>query len=121
LDRALGCADARTFFLLLHVGLADRQALDREREPARGDEGLGAFIEKPRVDERFGDELAQILGRARLHARRYFLGEELEQKIGHCEQVAGAVAIVKPKSGRCSRARRLCSPPWARRHAAHLQ
>src|SRR5256884_7179461 len=37
--------------------------------------------------------LAQILGRARLHARRNFLGEQFEQKVGHREQVAGALVL----------------------------
>ena len=50
-----------------------RDALDREREPAWGDEGLGALVEEPGADERVGDEPAQILGGPRLHARRNFL------------------------------------------------
>src|SRR5262249_39301043 len=104
LNGALGRAYARPFLFLLHVGLAHRHALDREREAARGDEGLGAFIEEPRADERVGDALAQILGRPCLHGRRNFLGEQFEQKIGHREQVAGAVGIVKSKK------RGLCSP-----------
>src|SRR5262249_39169853 len=98
LNGAFGRAYARPFLLLLHVGLAHRHALDREREAARGDEGLGAFINEPRGDERVGDTLAQILGRTRLHARWNFLGEQFEQKIGHREQVAGVVGIVKSKS-----------------------
>jgi len=102
LNRALGRADARPLPLLLHVRLPDRDALDREHEPARSDEGLGALVEEPGADERVGDELAQILGRPRLHARGNFLGEQLEQEIGHREQVAGAIGIVKPKSGRVS-------------------
>ena len=100
MNRALGRADARPLFLLFHVRLPDRDALDREREPARGDEGLGAFVREPGGDQRVGDEFAQILGRPRLHARGNFLGEQLEQKIGHREQVAGAIGVVKPKSGR---------------------
>ena len=39
-----GRADARAFLLLLHVGLAHRHAMHRKREPARGGEGLGAFV-----------------------------------------------------------------------------
>src|SRR5215467_8421565 len=98
LNGAFGRAYARPFLFLLHVGLAHRDALDRERETAGGDEGLGAFIKEPGADEGVGDTLAQILGRTRLHARRNFLREQFEQKIGHREQVAGAVGIVKSKS-----------------------
>ena len=47
------------------------------------DEGLGALVDEPGLDQPVGDELAQILGRARLHARGDFLGEEFEQKVGH--------------------------------------
>ena len=106
LDRAGGGADARTFLLLLHVGLPDRHALHREREAARGDEGLGALINETRIDQPVGDQLAQVLGRARLHARGNFLGKQFEQKVGHgghrrwFPQVAGAGRAVKPKSVR---------------------
>src|SRR5213080_2010982 len=84
--------------MALSGGLTNGHAFARERKPARRHEGLDAFIEEPRADERVGDALAQILGRTRLHARWNFLGEQLEQKVGHREQVAGAVAIVKSKS-----------------------
>ena len=47
LDGAGRRADARALLLLLHVGLPDRHALHREREAARGDEGLGALIDEP--------------------------------------------------------------------------
>ena len=106
LDRAGGGADARTFLLLLHVGLADRHALHRKRKAARGDEGLGALINETRIDQPVGDQLAQVLGRARLHARGNFLGKQFEQKVGHgghrrwFPQVAGAGRAVKPKSVR---------------------
>ena len=90
LDRALGRADARALLLLLHVGLPDRHALHRERQPARRGEGLGALVDQPGLDQPVGDELAQILGRARLHARGDFLGEQFEQKVGHGVTGGGA-------------------------------
>src|SRR5262249_21886342 len=124
LNGAFGRAYARPFLFLPHVGLAHRHALDREREAARGDESLGAFIKEPGADEGVGDALAQILGRTRLHARRNFLGEQFEQKIRHREQVAGAVGIVKSKSAGLVPLAKL-SAAWvcfrARRHAAHLR
>ena len=54
-----------------------------KRQPPRRHERLGALVDKPGIDQPVGDELAQILRRPRLHARRNFLGEQLEQKIGH--------------------------------------
>ena len=35
------------------------------------------------LDQRMGDETLEILGRLPLHARRDFLAEKFEQKIGH--------------------------------------
>ena len=89
LDGIVRRADARALLLLLHVGLLDRQAVHREREAPRGDEGLGALVEEPGIDQPVGDELAQILGRARLHARGDFLGEQFEQQVGHEGHRAG--------------------------------
>ena len=83
LHRRLGRADARALLLLLEVGLAHRNALDGEREPARRDERGRALIDEAGFDQPLGDELLQILRRPRLHARRDFLGEQFEQKIGH--------------------------------------
>ena len=83
LDGSRRRADARSLLLLLHVGLPDRHALHRERKPARRDEGLGALVDEPGIDEPVGDQLAQVLGRARLHARGDFLGKQFEQKVGH--------------------------------------
>ena len=83
LDRALGRAHARALLLLPDVGLLGRHALHGERQPARRGERLGALVDEAGGDQAVGDELAQVLGRARLHARRDFLGEQLEQKVGH--------------------------------------
>ena len=85
-----GRADARALLLFLHVGLPDRHALHRERKPARRDEGLGALVDEPGIDEPVGDQLAQVLGRARLHARGDFLGKQFEQKVGHGVTGGGA-------------------------------
>ena len=89
-DGAGGRADARAFLLLLHVGLPDRHALHREREPARGDEGLGTLVEQALRHQPISDQLAQVLGRARLHARGDFLGKQFEQKVGHGVTGGGA-------------------------------
>ena len=43
-----------------------------ERQPPRRHERLGAVIDKPGIDQPVGDSLAQIVRRARLHARRNF-------------------------------------------------
>ncbi len=83
LDRAFVRADARALALLLHVGLPRRHALHRQRQPARRRERLGALIDQAGLDQLVGDELAQILGGARLHARGDFLGEEFDQEVGH--------------------------------------
>ena len=56
---------------------------DRERQPPRRRERLGAVIDQAGRDQLVGDELLQILRRPRLHPRGDFLGEEFEQKIGH--------------------------------------
>ena len=61
------------FLLLPDVGLPHRHALHRERQPARRGEGLGALVDETGADQPVGDELAQILGGARLHARGNFL------------------------------------------------
>ncbi len=54
-----------------------------QRQPARRREGARAFIDEAAVDQRVGDEPAQILRRLALHARGDFLGEEFEKEIGH--------------------------------------
>ena len=54
-----------------------------KREPPRRHERLGALIDEAGIDQPVGDELAQILRRARLHAGGNFLGEQFEQKVGH--------------------------------------
>ena len=89
-DRALGRADARALALLLHVRLPRRHALHGQRQPPRRRKGLGALVDQAGLDKLVGDELAQILGRARLHARGDFLGEEFEQKVGHGGLPSGA-------------------------------
>ncbi len=82
-DGVVRRTDARAFFLLTHVGLPRRYAVHGEREPPRRHERFGALVHQPGLDQPVGDELAQIVRRARLHARGDFLGEKLKQKIGH--------------------------------------
>ncbi len=104
----IGRADARTFALLAHVAAAHRQAGDMQSEPARRDEGLGALIDEAALDQRIGDELLQVLAGLALHARRDFLGEEFEQKIGH--QMAPPPAVFSqaaPQALASSRTRRM--------------
>ena len=82
-DRAFGRADARALALFLQVRLPRRHALHGEREPARRRERVRALVDEPGIDQPVGDELLQILRRARLHAGGDFLGEQFEQEIGH--------------------------------------
>ena len=82
-DGALRRADARAFLFFLAVGLAHRHAVHRKREPARRGEGLGALVDEAGRHQTVGDDLFQILGGARLHARRDFLGQEFKQEVGH--------------------------------------
>ena len=108
LNGGLGRADARTFALLAHVAAANRQAGDMQSQPARRDEGLGALIDQAALDQRVGDELLQVLAGLALHARRDFLGEEFEQKIGH--QMAPPPAVFSqaaPQALASSRTRRM--------------
>ncbi len=51
-----------------------------QREPARRRKRGGAFIDKPALDQRIGDEPLQIRAGARLHARRDFFGQKFKQE-----------------------------------------
>ena len=82
-DRILRRADARALLLFAHVGLAVRHAVHRKRQPPRRHERLGAFVDETGIDQAVGNRFAQILRRPRLHARRNFFGEELEQEVWH--------------------------------------
>ena len=82
-DRLFGRADLGTFALFLEVGRARRHALHGQRQTARRGEGLGALIDEARRHQPVGDHFLQVIGGARLHARRDFLGEKFEQQIGH--------------------------------------
>ena len=82
-DGALRGADARALALLMRVGLLRGQAVHGQRQAARGDERLGALIDETSLDQRIGNELAQVLRRAGLHAGGDFFAEQFEQEIGH--------------------------------------
>ena len=71
------------FFSSLQVGLARGNAVHGAARAGAASRTRGALIDEAALDQRVGDELLQILGRLRLHARGDFLGEEFEQKIGH--------------------------------------
>ena len=118
-DGLLGRADLGAFALFLHVGLPRRHAVHRQRQAARRDEGLGALIGEPRRHQPVGDELAQILGGARLHARGDFLRQEFEQKIGHGDQSCDcgvARRLPSKAAGRCHAWRRLSTSRPRRLH-----
>ena len=59
------------------------QALDGQGQAAGGGEGGGVGARQAALGEAVGDEAAQVLGGAGLHARRDLLREELEQEVGH--------------------------------------
>jgi hypothetical protein len=98
-DRLLGRSDLGSFALILDVGLARRNAGDRERQPPRRREGLGAVVGQARRDKLVGHELLQILRRPRLHPRGNFLGEEFEKKIWHFAQTSAVRFPLPPRSG----------------------
>ena len=107
-DGAFRRADARALLLFPHIRLLCRNALHRESEPARGHEGLGTFVDETRRDQLVGDELAQVLRSPRLHARRNFLGEKFEQKIGHQAVPPPSVASqASPQAFASSRTRKI--------------
>jgi hypothetical protein len=83
LHGVVGRADARAAPLLAHVLPLGGQARDLQGQPARRRKGAGALVEEAALDQRVGDELAQILGRAALHAGRDLLGKQFKQQIGH--------------------------------------
>ena len=59
------------------------EALEGEGEAAGGREGGGVGVGEAALDEAVGDEAAQVGGGLSLHPRGDFLGEELEQEVGH--------------------------------------
>ena len=82
-DRLFGRADLGAFAFFLEIGRARRHALHGQRKTARRGESLGAFVSEPGRDQPVGDHFLQVIGGARLHARRDLFGKEFKQKIGH--------------------------------------
>jgi hypothetical protein len=76
LDGFVRRADTRALALLGDVGLLGRDAVDHQGEAPRGDVGRGTFEFEPGFLEPLGDEAFQIVGGARLHARRDLFGEQ---------------------------------------------
>ena len=101
----------RALLLLDRVGLALGQAVDHERQAARRDEGARLAEGQPGARQALGDQTAKLLGRARLHARRNLLGQELEQQLRHVTWPPGRPAARAPAGSR-SRPR---SRPWRAR------
>src|SRR5207237_2984118 len=89
-------AFARAAPLLRLIGLRPGEARHRERQPAGGDEGFQRSKREAGGLEPLAREPLQVLRRARLHARRNFLGEELEEKIGHVAGVRARRAAPSP-------------------------
>ncbi len=83
-NRLLRRADLGPLALILHVRRTRRDAMHRQRQPPRRCKGLSALVGQPRRHQSVRDKPAQIVGRARLHARGDFLGKKFEQKVGHC-------------------------------------
>ncbi len=83
LDRRGRRADAGPAPLLAHVALLRRQAGDGQRQPARRHEAPRPHEAQPGGAELLRDDAVQIVRRGALHPRRDFLGQELEQEIGH--------------------------------------
>ena len=80
-----GCGriDARTFAFLGDVGGLGIEAFDREDDAAGAAMGLRAFIGEAGLDQRVGDQCAQIIRRLLLHAGGDFFREKFEQKFRH--------------------------------------
>ena len=74
-DGILRRSDTRPLLFFFDVGLARRYAMDRQREPARRYEGLGALIGKTGRHQSLAHHPAQVVGRPRLHARGDFFGQ----------------------------------------------
>jgi hypothetical protein len=83
LHRLLGRTDARALDLLDALRRRGGQAVDDEREAPRRDVGVGAGPAQSRGLEPVGDQLLEILGRARLHARGDLLAQQLDQQLSH--------------------------------------
>ena len=69
--------------LVVAIGLLRRQSLDMQGEAARRRIGLGLAEARARLRQLVRDETAQIVRGPALHARRDFLGQQLEQEFGH--------------------------------------
>ena len=83
LHRSVWRTNARAFLLLAQVGLPRWQACNVESKAPRRRKGSRALIGETAIHKRLRDKFLQILRRLHLHARRDFLGENFEQKIGH--------------------------------------
>jgi hypothetical protein len=83
LHRGIGRADPRPSLFVARIGLARRQTGYVQGEPPGGRETRGALMRKAALAQGSADEPAEILDRPRLHAGGDFLGEKLEQKVGH--------------------------------------
>ena len=92
MDGLLGRIDARAFALDRDVGLHRRQAGHDQGKATRRRERLRVLVGEAGCLEPGADLLLKLLRPARLHARRDFLGEHLQQKVRHglCSQACGS-------------------------------
>jgi hypothetical protein len=83
IERLLRGADLGALAVLAQGRAFGGKPLDRQHQPPGRGKGAGMGIGQTALDQTVGDQLAQILGGAALHARGDFLGEEFDQDIGH--------------------------------------
>src|SRR3974377_638818 len=83
LDRGVRRADAWTFALLAHIRRAGWQAINHHGQAAWRGEAPSCVEAKPSLLQRIAEEAREIVGSARLHARRDLFAKQLEQKLSH--------------------------------------
>ena len=82
-QRLLRRADARALALLADRRRLQRHVLDHQRQPARRGVGLRLADAEPLRLQALRDQTFQVVGRARLHARRDLFGKQLEEQLSH--------------------------------------
>ena len=83
LDRLLGRAYSGALALLRYARRHRGQAIDHQCEASRRRERLRGRAIEPQRLQPVDHEAFQVFRRTRLHAGRNFLGEQLEQELGH--------------------------------------
>ena len=83
LHRLVGRADPRSAPFLADVGPRRRQAVDHQRQPARRGEGTRVLELQPGGLQPVAHQPLEIVGGARLHARRDLFAQKFEKQLGH--------------------------------------